>query len=288
MGGSLPIDAQIEQPLSIDFAECPWLELVHTSDLPRSHLPQRYVLHKHITRIGRDKRCDLCVSQAIEVMGDRAPKDNLGVSLFARVHALVKVDLDQHGHPAVSVFDNKSKYRVWILSVEGLRRAPCPTEPAAQKHGLMRHGDKLLIAVRAPAAVSPHSNPLRLVHGRPAPPHPPTALVQRNWCNGGIDEPYQLIYELEYPTPPPASPLPPIPPHGPRPANPGPTTLAEDHFYTHLRVGAAPKPRAKTPNEKKSYRQRTPVGMGRYGRYGNIVNEMSAEPYLPGIPAHKR
>lgn len=171
MGGSLPIDAQIEQPLSIDFAECPWLELVHTSDLPRSHLPHRYVLHKHITRIGRDTRCDVCLSQAIEAMGDRAPKDNLGVSLFARVHALVKVDLDQHGHPAVSVFDNKSKYRVWILSVEGLRRAPCPTEPAAQKHGLMRHGDKLLIAVRTP--LQPQSHTAEPIATRPwsPPPH---------------------------------------------------------------------------------------------------------------------
>ena len=171
LGGSLPIDAQIEQPLSIDFAECPWLELVHTSDLPRSHLPHRYVLHKHITRIGRDTRCDVCLSQAIEAMGDRAPKDNLGVSLFARVHALVKVDLDQHGHPAVSVFDNKSKYRVWILSVEGLRRAPCPTEPAAQKHGLMRHGDKLLIAVRTP--LQPQSHTAEPIATRPwsPPPH---------------------------------------------------------------------------------------------------------------------
>ena len=44
--------------------------------------------------------------------------------LFAKVHALIHVHLDSHLRPIVTVYDNKTKYKVWILDVRGVRRAP--------------------------------------------------------------------------------------------------------------------------------------------------------------------
>jgi len=150
---------------SCGMQELPWLELLHSAELPLDSLERRCPLTHTVNRIGKGTQCQICVARAVRDLSAR--RGIVGehiASMIADVHALIRVDMSKRGELLVSVYDNNTDTFVWILDEQGTRKAPHPNKGAASRIARVKHENCILLA-----------------RGR------------------SLDDPYQLVYRIHVP-----------------------------------------------------------------------------------------
>jgi len=115
-----------------DNLSSPSLTLISTNIMASEDLPQEIFLNKTLIRVGRSDKCDVVL------------KPMVNLHMIAKVHMLIYTTWNSDGGIELFVRDNKTKYGVYMLNVNGAKRCPGLTTLVDPGYYL-KHGDKLCV-----------------------------------------------------------------------------------------------------------------------------------------------